>query len=148
MCNRAKTYNSCIGGGVFPKKYCIISEFSPALFGTPCSKFFYSLFCILGHKEHFCFSQKITFWVVFLLLDLGIGDPPSPLLGKLPKKYRFLFWNQILAIMGEYLWMMIKCTNWSDITFWENWQNLFCVVSLLASFSNIFCSGSIFLALF
>ena len=78
-------------GGHHLKKTVFFGIFSkmadpPPPFGNPLvEKIFQGLFCILGHKEQFCFSQKITFWVVFLLLDLGIGDPPSPLLGKLPK---------------------------------------------------------------
>ena len=95
-------------GGHHLKKTVFFGNFSqmadPPPFGNPLvEKFFYGLFCILGHKEQFCFSQKSHFWVVFQLLDLGIGDPPSPLLGKLPKKYRILFLNRIMAIISEYL---------------------------------------------
>ena len=90
-------YHQHLGGDSF-KKTVFFGNFSQMAdptrspFGNPLvEKIFYGLFCILGHKQQFCFSQKITFLVVFLLLYLGIGDPPSPLLGKLPKKYRFLF---------------------------------------------------------
>ena len=58
----------------------------PPPFGTSClQKKFLCLFCIFGHKEHFWFSQKITFWVTFLHPVLGIGDPLASLLGKIPK---------------------------------------------------------------
>ena len=66
------------------KKYGIIWEFFPnsrpptPLLRTPRPKKNYGLFCILGPKEHFWFSQKCSLFVSILTYTFGNRGPPPP----------------------------------------------------------------------
>ena len=53
----------------------------PPLLGTPRPKKKYGLFCILGPKKHFWFSQKCSLFVSILTYTFGNRGPP-PLQGK------------------------------------------------------------------
>ena len=72
------------------KKYGIIWEFfpngGPPPFGNPSSKKKnYGLFCILGPKKHFWFSQKFSLFVSILTYTFGNMGHPPPFKEKIPK---------------------------------------------------------------